>query len=195
MPKASKQEFAIKIFFSYFSCKTYVVGTPKKKRLFSYPSVYTYVSGVSDQKNRMYINWLIRKNHSFTQKLMFWCALIGAFAVITVDMVISSQANISDLCRIFHPNYFFVYQEILNAFLSSADIFQNQLFRKTLSGLPSECQTVWIQIRLNILSGLIWVQTVCKCYQQTTLVGKEWRAQSRLLKNRLWLKKLKWSEN
>ena len=25
----------------------------------------------------------------------------------------------------------------------------------------------------DILSGLIWVQTVCKCYQQTTLAGKE----------------------
>ena len=46
-------------------------------------------------------------------------------------------------------------------------------FRKTLSGIPSECQTVWIQIRPDILSGLIWVQTVCKSYQQTILVGKE----------------------
>ena len=56
---------------------------------------------------------------------------------------------------------------------SSADFFQNQLFRKTLSGIPSECQTVWIQIKPGILLGLIWVQTVCKCYQQTTPVGKE----------------------
>ena len=51
--------------------------------------------------------------------------------------------------------------------------FQNQLFQKFLSGIPSECQTVWIQIRPNILSGLIFVQTVCKIYQQRTLVGKE----------------------
>ena len=43
-------------------------------------------------------------------------------------------------------------------FLSSADfIFQNQLFRKILSGIPSEYQTVWIQIMPDILSGLIWV--------------------------------------
>ena len=47
-------------------------------------------------------------------------------------------------------------------FLSSADFFQNHFFRKTLSGIPSECQTVWIQTRPDILSGLIWVQTVCK---------------------------------
>ena len=35
------------------------------------------------------------------------------------------------------------------------------------------CQKMWIQIRPDILSGLIWVQTVCKGYQQTTLVGIE----------------------
>ena len=34
-----------------------------------------------------------------------------------------------------------------------------------------QCQTVWIQIRPDILSGLIWVQTVCS-YQQTTLGEK-----------------------
>ena len=54
-------------------------------------------------------------------------------------------------------------------FLSSADFFQNQLFQKILSVIPSECQTDWIQIRPDILSGLIWLQTVCKSYQQTTL--------------------------
>ena len=36
--------------------------------------------------------------------------------------------------------------------------------------MPSECQTVWIQIRPDMLSGLIWVQTVHKGYQQTTTV-------------------------
>ena len=55
----------------------------------------------------------------------------------------------------------------------SADFFQNQLFRKILSGIPSECQADWIQTRPNILSGLIWVQTVCKNYQQTTLGDNE----------------------
>ena len=32
----------------------------------------------------------------------------------------------------------------------------------------SECQTVWIQIRTDILLVLIWIQTVCKVYQQKT---------------------------
>ena len=50
---------------------------------------------------------------------------------------------------------------------------QNQLFRKILSGTTSECQTDWIHIRPNTLSGLIWVQTVCKSYQKKTLGDKE----------------------
>ena len=52
--------------------------------------------------------------------------------------------------------------------LSSADFFQNQLFFK-----KNQCLTVWIQIRPNVLLGLVWVQTVCKEYQETTLEGKE----------------------
>ena len=50
-------------------------------------------------------------------------------------------------------------------------IFLINFFKKNLSGMPSECQTVWIQIRPDVLSGLIWVQTVCKGYQQTTKVA------------------------
>ena len=37
---------------------------------------------------------------------------------------------------------FFAPWEIFHAFLSSADFFQNELFRKILSGLPPECQTI-----------------------------------------------------
>ena len=40
--------------------------------------------------------------------------------------------------------------------------------KKILSGTLSECQ-----IQAGHLSDLIWVQTVCKCYQQMTLAGKE----------------------
>ena len=49
----------------------------------------------------------------------------------------------------------------------------NFLKKKILSGLPSECQTFWTLIRPDDLLGLIWVQTVCQGYQQTTLVDKE----------------------
>ena len=65
-------------------------------------------------------------------------------------------------------------------FWSSADSFQNQLFRRFLSGVPSECQTVWNQIRRDVFSGLIWVQTVCKGYRQTTLGGKDLTNLSRM---------------
>ena len=36
----------------------------------------------------------------------------------------------------------------------------------TRPGTLSECRTIWIQIRTDTLSVLIWVQTVCKVYQQ-----------------------------
>ena len=44
-------------------------------------------------------------------------------------------------------------------------LFSKSTFPKILSGIPSECQTAWIQIRADILSGRIWVQSVCKGYQ------------------------------
>ena len=55
--------------------------------------------------------------------------------------------------------------------LSSADIFQNKSFQKILSEALSECQTVRAQIRTDVLSVLIWAQTSCKCYRQTTTVA------------------------
>ena len=55
--------------------------------------------------------------------------------------------------------------------LSSADIFQNYYFQKSLSETLSGCQTVWTKIRTDIMLVLIWVQTVCKDYQQTTKVA------------------------
>ena len=52
-------------------------------------------------------------------------------------------------------------------------ICSKSTFQKILRGIQSECQTEWIQIRPDILSGLIWVQSVCKCYEQMTLVGNQ----------------------
>ena len=71
-------------------------------------------------------------------------------------------------------------------FFSSADFFQNQLFGKILSGIPSACQTVWIQIKGDASSGPIWVHTVCKGYQQTTLVGKVLRVATWVCHYELW---------
>ena len=47
--------------------------------------------------------------------------------------------------------------------LSSADFLQTYFSQK-----PSECQTVWIQMKPNILLGLIWVQKACNGFQKTT---------------------------
>ena len=66
-------------------------------------------------------------------------------------------------CRKFFFSFNSLPPRIFSVFLSSGDFFQ-----KILSGMPSECQIVWVQIRPDISSGLIWVQTVCKSYQQTT---------------------------
>ena len=53
---------------------------------------------------------------------------------------------------------------------SSADFFQNQVFRK-----KSFRNTIRVLNRLDPdqarhLSGLIWVQAVCKSYEQTTII-------------------------
>ena len=68
----------------------------------------------------------------------------------------------------------FAYWVNFHTFLSSADFFfKIQLFRKIILGIPSKCQTVWIQTMPDFLSDLILVQTVCKDYPKTTQVGKE----------------------
>ena len=58
---------------------------------------------------------------------------------------------------------------IWHAFCVICECFQNYQFQNIFSGMPSVCQTVWIQIRPGILPGLIWVQTVWK----TTLTSEE----------------------
>ena len=55
--------------------------------------------------------------------------------------------------------------------------FQTHRFRKTLSGKPSECQTVWTQIRhfvVHYLDPNCFQRFLAdNTSQQTTLVGKE----------------------
>ena len=63
-------------------------------------------------------------------------------------------------------NYFFRCWVPYHVFLTSADLFQ-----KYFSSRNHHCQTAWIQIQ-------IWIQTVCKGYQQTTLVDKEFTENS-----------------
>ena len=51
--------------------------------------------------------------------------------------------------------------------------FSKSTFSKNFFRIIISVKTVCIQIRPDILSGLIWVQTVFKNCEQTTLVGKE----------------------
>ena len=48
-------------------------------------------------------------------------------------------------------------------------IFSKSTFWKIPSGWPSGCPTVRIEIRTDLLLGLIWVQTVCKDYTAYSL--------------------------
>ena len=74
-------------------------------------------------------------------------------------------------------------------------IIFNQFFWQIHPAIPSECQTVWIQIRPDILTGLIWVKTVCKSYQRMTSGGNELNGDSAKMwkepKSQVLAKKLK----
>ena len=53
--------------------------------------------------------------------------------------------------------------------LSSADFFSKSAFFDKFFQEYHQCQTVWIQIRPDLLTARIWVQTVYKHDQQTTV--------------------------
>ena len=54
-------------------------------------------------------------------------------------------------------------RELFMFLFSSADFLQNKVFLQINHlGPPSECQTVWIQIKTVILLVFIWIQTVRK---------------------------------
>ena len=58
-------------------------------------------------------------------------------------------------------------------YLSTAFLLKNYIFAKNSIRNVISVKQFWIQIRLDVLSGLIWIQTVCKGYQQKMLAGKE----------------------
>ena len=61
--------------------------------------------------------------------------------------------------------------------LSSADFFKFNFKKKKKIQehyiYQSWCQTVSVKIRTNILLALIWVQTVCKDYQQKSPLARK----------------------
>ena len=56
--------------------------------------------------------------------------------------------------------------------MSSADSSHKINFYQIIFQKYHLCQKDWNQIRPDLLSGLIWFQTVCKVYQQMILAGK-----------------------
>ena len=65
--------------------------------------------------------------------------------------------------------FFHVFCHLLNFFNVN---FSEKFFQEY-----HECQTIWNLIRPDKMSGLIWVQSVCKGYQQRTLVSNELKQQ------------------
>ena len=45
--------------------------------------------------------------------------------------------------------------EILHTILLFAEFFSNLIISKHLSGMPTKCQTVWLQIKPNVLLDLL----------------------------------------
>ena len=63
---------------------------------------------------------------------------------------------------------------IWHGFFAPADsVFKNQFIEKNLSGIPYDFQADWIQIMPDLLSRLIWVQSV----KELTLFGAEFNFQ------------------
>ena len=67
--------------------------------------------------------------------------------------------------------------------LSTTDVFQNKFFfRNNISGILSGCQMVRFHIRNDVLSVLIWIQTVCIGYQHTTKVNTSKEIVNKIIK-------------
>ena len=102
------------------------------------------------------LNWWVRKFSQFyAQK-------------VCLSRPKKSFLNLSNRARSYEndTSLFFAYWVIYVVFL-----FIKTNFQKIISGTLSECQTDWIQVRTDILSVLIWDQTVCKGYQQTRVAA------------------------
>ena len=87
-----------------------------------------------------------------------------SISIQTVDTYLRSQKSWWPIC--------WIYAESLKLVPWGIPPEGSTSILKNLSGPSSECQSVWIQIMPDILSGLIWVQTVCKGYKQMTLWHK-----------------------
>ena len=71
----------------------------------------------------------------------------------------------------------------VRAFFSFVDILHKINNFKTFLEYYHHSVEVWIQMRPAIMSGLVWVQTVCKSYQQKAKVAtSSWRMKHHIIK-------------
>ena len=68
-----------------------------------------------------------------------------------------------------------------HAFLPSADFFQSKLFRKIFQEYHLSVKKIRSRSGPTFCRALIWVQSVCKGHEQTTLVGNEFNVHVQLL--------------
>ena len=101
------------------------------------------------------------------ESLWPWHWLLASF----LDFSCYITANFPQMCLML-DQFLWGHSSCLWHFLFMLFFFVCWFFLLFFSRIPSVCQTVWIQIRPDILSGLIWVHTVCKGYKQMTLVSK-----------------------
>ena len=85
----------------------------------------------------------------------------------------SSYAGISQIYQWVY-SLFACWRNFSKYFIICRLFFKINFFKKLFQEHYQSVKTVWIQIRPDILSGLIWFQTVCKNYQQMTKVST-WR--------------------
>ena len=78
------------------------------------------------------------------------------------------HVTVLTLCMLGNITCFFV---ICGFFFLKLTFSKKKKKKKKIFQENHQCQTGLIQIRPNVLSGLIWVQTVCKGYQQMTNVA------------------------
>ena len=92
------------------------------------------------------------------------------FLINTVCRLFLPQQTVQTLMRSF--NLWHLPSNIIHAFLSSANFFKINFFSKNSFRNTIRVSNILDPGQARILSGLIWIQTVCKDYQQTPLGGR-----------------------
>ena len=129
------------------------------------PSLLTYIENERSWRLEPKIRLLFLLG-SWVCTFKEWFYVYG-ISIISHELthIFLKYSNTLTLCQLGNLSWFFVF----------CWFFPNY-FWKIHSVISSVCQTGWIQIRPDVLSRLIWVQTICEGYQQRTLVGKELKA-------------------